>query len=239
MNMENFDLLRDRHPLVTVKQLEKFFLTQQHRVEVLKGLDLEIKSQDTLAVVGASGSGKSTLLYLLGTLDRPSAGQVFFEGRNIFEQSPTELARFRNKNIGFVFQFHHLLPEFTGLENTMMPLLIAGENKKEAKEKAETLLTQVGLKDRLLHRIGELSGGEQQRVAIARALIQSPQLILADEPTGNLDRKTGEQIIDLFNQLNQEQGTTFLMVTHNLDLSRRLKRMVEIVDGQAFEVHNK
>jgi lipoprotein-releasing system ATP-binding protein len=225
-------------PLVAVKRLEKFFFTHQHRVEVLKGLDLEIRSQDTLAVVGASGSGKSTLLHLLGTLDRPSAGQVLFEGRNIFEQPAPELARFRNKNIGFVFQFHHLLPEFTAMENTLMPLLISGESKKEAKEKAETLLSQLGLGERLLHRIGELSGGEQQRVAIARALIRSPQLILADEPTGNLDRKTGEQIIDLFNQLNQEQGTTFLMVTHNQDLSRRFKRIVEIVDGQALEVDN-
>ncbi len=225
-------------PLVTVKCLEKFFITHQHRVEVLKGLDLEIRVQDTLAVVGASGSGKSTLLHLLGTLDRPSAGQILFEGRNIFEQPPQELARFRNQNIGFVFQFHHLLSEFTALENTMMPLLIAGKPKKEAKEKAETLLIQLGLGDRLLHRIGELSGGEQQRVAIARALVRSPQLILADEPTGNLDRKTGEQIIDLFNQLNQKQGITFLMVTHNQDLSRRFKRIVEIVDGQALEVHN-
>jgi len=225
-------------PLVTVKSLEKFFLNNQHRVEVLKGLDLEIRSRDTLAVVGASGSGKSTLLHLLGTLDRPSAGQILFEGRNIFEQTAQELARFRNQNIGFVFQFHHLLPEFTALENTMMPLLIARESKKEAREEAEKLLVQLGLGERLMHRIGELSGGEQQRVAIARALIRSPQLILADEPTGNLDRKTGEQIIDLFDQLNQKQGTTFLMVTHNQDLSRRFKRMVEIVDGQALEVLN-
>ena len=225
-------------PLVTVKSLEKFFLNNQHRVEVLKGLDLEIRSRDTMAVVGASGSGKSTLLHLLGTLDRPSAGQILFEGRNIFEQTAQELARFRNQNIGFVFQFHHLLPEFTALENTMMPLLIARESKKEAREEAEKLLAQLGLGERLMHRIGELSGGEQQRVAIARALIRSPQLILADEPTGNLDRKTGEQIIDLFDQLNQKQGTTFLMVTHNQDLSRRFKRMVEIVDGQALEVLN-
>lgn len=223
-------------PLVTVRHLEKFFFNNRHRVEVLNDLDLELGCQDTLAVVGASGSGKSTLLHILGTLDRPSSGQVLFEGQNIFEQTPKELARFRNQKIGFVFQFHHLLPEFTALENTMMPLLIAGDSKQEARQSAEEMLTQLGLKDRLFHRIGELSGGEQQRVAIARALIRSPQLILADEPTGNLDRKTGEQIIELFNQLNQEKGVTFLMVTHNQDLSRRFKRNVEIVDGKAIEI---
>jgi lipoprotein-releasing system ATP-binding protein len=223
-------------PLVAVRKLEKFFFNNKHRVEVLKDLDLELGHQDTLAVVGASGSGKSTLLHLLGTLDRPSSGQVLFEGQNIFEQTPQELARFRNQKIGFVFQFHHLLPEFTALENTMMPLLIARDSKQEARQRAEEILTQLGLKDRLFHRIGELSGGEQQRVAIARALIRSPQLILADEPTGNLDRKTGEQIMELFNQLNQEKGVTILMVTHNQDLSRRFKRIVEIVDGKAKEI---
>jgi lipoprotein-releasing system ATP-binding protein len=223
-------------PLVTVTGLEKFFLTHQHRVEVLKGLDLEIQGGETVAVVGASGSGKSTLLHVLGTLDRPSGGQVLFEERNLFEESPQALARFRNQNIGFVFQFHHLLPEFSAVENTMMPLLIAQEGKKEAREKAEQLLVQLGLGERLRHRIGQLSGGEQQRVAIARALVRAPQLILADEPTGNLDRKTGEKIIELFNQMNLEKGITFLMVTHNPELSRRFRRTVEIVDGQALEV---
>jgi lipoprotein-releasing system ATP-binding protein len=225
--------------LVSVKGLEKFFLTHQHRIDVLKGLDLEIKVGETVAVVGASGSGKSTLLYILGTLDRPSGGQILFEGQNLFDRSSQELARFRNQNIGFVFQFHHLLPEFSAVENTMMPLLIAGEGKNEARGTAEELLVQLGLGERLRHRIGQLSGGEQQRVAIARALIRAPQLILADEPTGNLDRKTGEQIIELFNRLNREKGITFLMVTHNPDLSRRFQRTVEIVDGQAMEVSKK
>ena len=223
-------------PLITVKKLEKFFINNQHRVEVLKNLDLELHRRDTLAVVGASGTGKSTLLHILGTLDRPSGGQVLFEGQNIFEQSAKDLARFRNQKIGFVFQFHHLLPEFTALENTMMPLLIAGESSREAQGRAEEILDQLGLKERLYHRIGELSGGEQQRVAIARSLIRGPQLILADEPTGNLDRKTGTQIIELFNRLNQEKGVTFLMVTHNQELSRRFKRNVEIVDGKAIEM---
>lgn len=225
-------------PLVSVTGLEKFFLSHKHRVDVLKGLDLEIRVGDTLAVVGASGSGKSTLLYLLGTLDRPSGGRILYEGHSLFETSALELARFRNEKIGFVFQFHHLLPEFSAVENVMMPLLIAQEGKKEAREKAEALLVQVGLRERLRHRIGELSGGEQQRVAIARALIRAPRLILADEPTGNLDRRTGEQIIDLFNTLNQGKGITFLMVTHNQDLSKRFRRIVEIVDGQAVEVRN-
>ncbi len=222
-------------PLITVKNLEKSFINNQHHVEVLKNLDLELHHRDTLAVVGASGTGKSTLLHILGTLDRPSGGQVLFEGQDIFGQSALALARFRNQKIGFVFQFHHLLPEFTAVENTMMPLLIAGEGNREARGRAEEILAQLGLKDRLLHRIGELSGGEQQRVAIARALIRDPQLILADEPTGNLDRKTGIQIIDLFSRLNQEKGVTFLMVTHNQELSRRFKRIVEIVDGKAVE----
>jgi lipoprotein-releasing system ATP-binding protein len=223
-------------PLVKVKNLEKFFINHEHRVEVLKNLDLDLNHQDTLAVVGASGTGKSTLLHILGTLDRPSGGQVLFEGQNIFEQSAIDLARFRNQKIGFVFQFHHLLPEFTALENTMMPLLIAGEGNREARGRAEDILSQLGLKERLHHRIGELSGGEQQRVAIARALIRAPQLILADEPTGNLDRKTGTQIIDLFNRLNREKGVTFLMVTHNQELSRRFKRNVEIIEGKAIEM---
>jgi lipoprotein-releasing system ATP-binding protein len=222
--------------LIKVENLEKVFVNNQHRVEVLKNLDLELGYGDTLAVVGASGSGKSTLLHILGTLDRPSSGQVFFDGQNIFAKTAQELARFRNQKIGFVFQFHHLLPEFTALENTMMPLLIAGEHKQEAVRKAEEILSRLGLKDRFLHRVGELSGGEQQRVAIARALIRSPQLILADEPTGNLDRKTGEQILEVFNRLNQDQGITFLMVTHNQELSRRFKRNVEIRDGKAIEI---
>src|SRR4030042_1311506 len=161
-------------PLVAVKNLEKFFINNRHRVEVLRDLDLELHRQDTLAVVGASGTGKSTLLHIMGTLDRPSRGQVLFEGQNIFEQSAKDLARFRNQKIGFVFQFHHLLPEFTALENTMMPLLIANESKPKARERAEEILTRLGLKERLFHRIGELSGGEQQRVAIARSLIRSP-----------------------------------------------------------------
>jgi len=222
-------------PLLTVSAVEKSYLMNGHRVEVLKGLDLEVNQRDTLAVVGASGTGKSTLLHILGTLERPTSGEVRYEGRELFARSPQELAGFRNEKIGFVFQFHHLLPEFSTLENAMMPLLIARKSKQEASRKAEELLVQLGLKERLTHRIGELSGGEQQRVAIARALVRSPQLVLADEPTGNLDRKTGGQIMDLFQELNQARGVTFLMVTHNLDLAKTFQRRIEIIDGKAFE----
>ena len=199
---------------------------------VLKGLNLSVFKQDALAVVGASGVGKSTLLHILGALDRPTRGTVLIEQQDIFRLGPPELARFRNRKVGFVFQFHHLLPEFNALENVMMPVLIARELRDEARALAEQILTQVGLKERLIHRIGELSGGEQQRVAIARALVQNPELVLADEPTGNLDRKTGEQIMDLFMDLNQRRGVTFVMVTHNLDLAKRFNRNIEIRDGQ-------
>jgi lipoprotein-releasing system ATP-binding protein len=225
-------------PFLEVKNLDKWYLTSEHRVEVLKGLNLEVRRQDALAVVGSSGVGKSTLLHILGALDRPTRGEVLFEGQNIFSLEPREMARFRNRKIGFVFQFHHLLPEFNALENTMMPVLIAREQREEARDRARDLLTQVGLEGRMTHRIGELSGGEQQRVAIARALVQDPELVLADEPTGNLDRKTGEQILELFMKLNRQKGITLVMVTHNLDLAGQFNRKIEIRDGQAVELNH-
>jgi lipoprotein-releasing system ATP-binding protein len=225
-------------PFLEVKDLDKWYLTSEHRVEVLKGLNLVVRRQDALAVVGSSGVGKSTLLHILGALDRPTCGEVLFEGQNIFSLEPREMARFRNRKIGFVFQFHHLLPEFNALENTMMPVLIAREQREEARGRARDLLTQVGLEGRMTHRIGELSGGEQQRVAIARALVQDPELVLADEPTGNLDRKTGEQILELFMKLNQQKGITFVMVTHNLELAGQFNRKIEIRDGQAVELNH-
>jgi lipoprotein-releasing system ATP-binding protein len=225
-------------PFLEVKDLDKWYLTSEHRVEVLKGLNLEVAKQDALAVIGSSGVGKSTLLHILGALDRPSGGEVLFEGQNIFNLDPREISRFRNRKIGFVFQFHHLLPEFNALENTMMPVLIAREPREEARDRARRLLTRVGLEGRLTHRIGELSGGEQQRVAIARALVQDPELVLADEPTGNLDRKTGEQVLDLFMELNREKGIAFVMVTHNLELARQFNRKIEIRDGQAVELNH-
>jgi lipoprotein-releasing system ATP-binding protein len=221
-----------------VKDLDKWYLTSEHRVEVLKGLNLTILKKDALAVVGSSGVGKSTLLHILGALDRPTSGEVLLEGRNIFSLEPRQLAWFRNRKIGFVFQFHHLLPEFNALENTMMPVLIAREPRERARARAENLLARVGLEGRMTHRIGELSGGEQQRVAIARALVQDPELVLADEPTGNLDRKTGEQVLNLFMELNKEKGITFVMVTHNLGLAGHFNRKIEIRDGQAVELNH-
>jgi lipoprotein-releasing system ATP-binding protein len=188
-----------------------------------------------VSVVGASGVGKSTLLHLLGTLDVPSKGQMLFDGVNVTDMSPSKLASFRNREIGFVFQFHHLLPEFTALENAMMPGLIARRPRKECRERAEFILARVGLQDRLRHRPGELSGGEQQRVALARALFLSPRLLLGDEPTGNLDSKTGRAMHDLFFELNRELGMTLLLVTHNDELAGRAFRKLRMVDGRIQE----
>jgi len=219
-------------PLLEVNSLCKTYTSGSNRVEVLKGIDLTLAAGTTTALVGASGAGKSTLLQILGTLDRPSAGTVFFKGEDIFKKSDSELAMFRNQSIGFVFQFHHLLPEFTALENVMMPCLIAKTPKVEARAVAEELLADVGLAHRLTHRPGELSGGEQQRVAIARALALSPQLLLADEPTGNLDMKTSEGVHALLNDLQQKRGLTMIVVTHNEYLAAAMGRTIRLLDGR-------
>ncbi len=184
-----------------------------------------------LAIEGASGAGKSTLLHILGTLDRPSEGQFFFGGQDLFNRANAELAQLRNRQVGFVFQFHHLLPEFSAMENTMMPGLIQGMNPKTAAKEGEKILIQLGLGDRLHHKPGQLSGGEQQRVAVARALMLRPRVILADEPTGNLDTQTGEEVHNLLVQINREQGITLVMVTHNPKLASRLTRRVRLADG--------
>ena len=202
-------------------------------MEVLKGVDLTFSQGEKAAIVGASGVGKTTLLHILGTLDRPSTGKVFYEGKDIFALNEKDLSLFRNREIGFVFQFHHLLPEFNALENTMMPCLIQGIPKKEAESRAEATLTLVGLRERLSHKPGELSGGEQQRVAVARALVLEPKVLLADEPTGNLDTKTGESVFDLLQELNRIQGVTLIVVTHNLKLAERLSRQIQLIDGRA------
>lgn len=188
-----------------------------------------------ISVMGASGVGKSTLLNILGTLDRPTTGEVIFNGMNICEKSDMELASFRNSKIGFIFQFHHLLPEFTAFENVMMPAIIHKKDRRKAIQAAEELLAKVGLQDRMHHRPGELSGGEQQRVAIARALINTPEIILADEPTGNLDTHTGEEVFDLLRKINQESNTTFILVTHNEKLAHQTNRILKMVDGQIDE----
>ena len=217
--------------LLEVRNLRKTYTTGPNRIEVLKGIDLELDAGTTTALVGASGAGKSTLMHLLGALDRPTAGTVSFHGEDIFKKNDRQLAAFRNRNIGFVFQFHHLLPEFTALENVMMPALIARMTKNIARAKAEELLTDVGLGERMTHRPGELSGGEQQRVAIARALALGPELLLADEPTGNLDIKTSDGVYAMLAELQIRKGLTVIIVTHNERLASAMGNTVRLVDG--------
>lgn len=218
-------------PLLRIEGLGKVFTHHGKRIEVLKALDLIVAKGDMLSIVGQSGAGKSTFLQVVGTLDFPTSGRIWYEGRDVFAQRGSALARFRNNRIGFVFQFHHLLPEFTALENTMMPALIQRRSAPEAERMAREILGEVGLLDRLDHRPGELSGGEQQRVALARALVLEPSLILADEPTGNLDPDTGEGIHQLFFRLNRERGVSVVMVTHNHALADRMPRRYVMEDG--------
>jgi len=201
-------------------------------IDVLKGIDINIDPGESLAVTGASGVGKSTLLNIMGTLEAPTEGVVRFEEQDVSEMDEAGLCRLRNHDIGFVFQFHHLLLEFNALENTIMPALIARSPKKKAMDAAKEILTKVGLEERLNHRVGELSGGEQQRVAIARALIMRPKLLLADEPIGNLDRVTGEGIIDLLLHLRSEEGLSLIVATHNQQMAEKMSNTMEIVDGQ-------
>jgi lipoprotein-releasing system ATP-binding protein len=214
-----------------VRGLTKVFHHGGRVLPVLRGIDLELRPGELVSVVGASGVGKSTLLHLLGTLDVPSQGRILFDDVEVTALSPSRLAAFRNRQIGFVFQFHHLLPEFTALENAMMPGLIARLPRHECAERAERMLVRVGLADRLQHRPGELSGGEQQRVALARALLLQPRLMLGDEPTGNLDTRTAGAMHDLFFELNQELGMTLLLVTHNDALAGQTRRQLRMVDG--------
>lgn len=222
-------------PLLETRGLCKTFDHDGRRIEVLRDVDLIIEKGDRIAVVGSSGAGKSTLLHVLGTLDRPTAGEVLFDGQDIFGLSSRALAAFRNRSIGFMFQFHHLLPEFTALENVMMPALIGRRKTAEARDDAKYWLDAVGLSERLEHRPGEMSGGEQQRVALARALMTRPALLLADEPTGNLDSRTSEGIHHLFDQINEEHGTAMMVVTHNDALARRMPRRLRMRDGRLEE----
>jgi len=221
--------------MIQIRDLYKSFLKNGKKIEVLKGIDLEISRGESLSIVGVSGAGKSTLVHIIGTLDRPSSGSVLFDGNNVYQWNEAELAEFRNRKIGFVFQFHHLLPEFSSLENTMMPALISGASKKEARERAEIVLNEVGLGDRMPHKPGELSGGEQQRVAVARALMMEPEVLLADEPTGNLDTETGLKIEEILLELNRRKGITLIVVTHNNKLAKRMSRSIGLQDGKVVE----
>lgn len=201
-------------------------------IEVLKGINIAIDRGEMVAIVGASGSGKTTLLQILGTLDAPTSGTIIFDGRDLAKTRENELSRHRNENVGFIFQFHHLLPEFSALENVMMPGLIKGKNSKELQERARKLLDQVNLTHRENHRSGELSGGEQQRVALARALIMQPALLLADEPTGNLDSNSGRQVFDLLREMSRSLSLAVIMVTHNQQLAADMDRRLTLKDGQ-------
>jgi len=219
-------------PMLRLEAVFKSFRHHGEVIEVLKGIDLMIHPGDTLAIMGASGVGKSTLLNIMGSLDPPSEGTVRFRDRDIYRMDEGRLTRLRNREIGFVFQFHHLLPELNALENTMMPALIARHPKHQAAAMAKDALLKVGLENRMTHRAGELSGGEQQRVAIARAMIMRPALILGDEPTGNLDWLTGHEVADLLLRLNREEGVAMVIATHNQRLAEKMSRRMELIDGQ-------
>ena len=217
--------------LLRCTNLTKEYNDGQNSVKVLKSVNFSIKKAEQIAIVGISGSGKSTLLHLLGALDKPTSGQVTFEQQDIFSFSSNHQAKFRNQSLGFVYQFHHLLPEFSALENVAMPLLIAKKPISQANEMAMAMLDKVGLSHRYNHKPAELSGGERQRVAIARALVTQPKLILADEPTGNLDQKTGESIYELLSDLREQMHTSFIVVTHDTRLANRLDRSLNLLDG--------
>jgi lipoprotein-releasing system ATP-binding protein len=224
----------ERAPLLVAQGVEKEYRTKAEPLRVLKGINLTVHAAELVAVVGASGIGKSTLLHVLGALDRPTAGSVWFRGEDLFARSEAELTRFRREEVGFVFQLYNLLTDFSALENAMLPALIQRRPPEEARRLAVDALREVGLLERAGHRPGELSGGEQQRVALARALVGRPAMVLADEPTGNLDPKTSEDVFELFARLPAERGVAFVIATHNLDLARRADRVVRLVDGRAI-----
>jgi len=226
----------NRGTMIEVKNLTKTFKKNGATIEVLRGINIEITGGESLAILGTSGAGKTTFLQILGILDRPTSGDVLFDGVKVSELNDRKRAAFRNATIGFVFQFHHLLPEFTCLENTMMPALIGGIGRHEARLRAEITLTEVGLGDRLSHKPGELSGGEQQRVAVARAMLMEPEILLADEPTGNLDTETGKRIEDLLLDLCKTKRSTLVVVTHNTALAQRMSRVTGLKDGELYDI---
>lgn len=224
------------NPVLACYGLAKSYLDGASKIEVLRQIDLEVKAAEMVAIIGSSGSGKSTLLHLLGGLDKPTSGHVMLNNHNIQQLSEKEKCRLRNNHLGFVYQFHHLLPEFSALENVSMPLLIHGDEPKIIAEKAEHLLEQVGLKHRMSHRLGQLSGGERQRVAIARALVANPLCVLADEPTGNLDPANADRVLQLFFDLQKARKTSVVMVTHDVTIAKNAQRVMRIEDGKLVEL---
>jgi lipoprotein-releasing system ATP-binding protein len=221
--------------LFQAEGLTKAFRLGEKEIRVLKGIDLEIRRQETIAILGVSGVGKTTLLHVLGALDRPTRGRVVYRGEDLFTRSDKDLARFRNQEIGFVFQFHYLLSDLSALENTVLPALIGGVPRRQAEQKAARLLEELGLKERLTHRPGKLSGGEQQRVAVARAVIMDPQIVLADEPTGNLDTENARAVEDLLVRLRDTHGIAVVAVTHNPRFAARMDRQIHMFDGRLVE----
>lgn len=230
--------MKEKDLILQAKKINKSYFEgdEKKKLVVLNDLDFEIESGQIVSITGASGSGKSTLLHILGTLDRPNSGEILFQNQNIYNLSEKKIAEFRNRNIGFIFQFHHLLPEFTALENVAMPRLINGESYNESIEKAENLLSEMNLLERKKHYPNQLSGGEQQRVAVARALINNPDLILADEPTGNLDKANSNALLDILWKLNKKFSTSLLLVTHNKNLAKKAEKVYRLIDGKLKKV---
>jgi len=218
--------------MLRIENIFKTFENSGQVIQVLKGINLHVLPGESYGIIGPSGSGKSTLLNIMGTLEPPSEGNVFFKDLDVYQMDERGLSKIRNREIGFVFQFHHLLLEFNAEENTMIPALIAGYSKAKSLEMASAILSQVGLENRLKHRVGELSGGEQQRVAIARALIMGPKLLLADEPAGNLDKATGDEVTKLLLSLNKDRGLALIIATHNLELAHKMSKQLQLVDGR-------
>ena len=224
-------------PLISIRNINKSYQNNGVKIEVLNDLSFDIRAGETIAVVGESGIGKSTFLHILGALDRPDSGSLLYRGKDVFEFDGASLAKFRNQTLGFVFQFHYLLTEFSAMENVMMPGLINGRTRRQIQAPAEAILSRVGLQNRIHHRVVELSGGEQQRVALARALMLKPDILLADEPTGNLDQKNSRQIHDLLMELNQESNMTIVVVTHNMKLAGLMNKKLTLVDGKLVEIN--